>query len=466
MEILKHPRTFPALFAWAVLCFVPTLFYFYVGEEGVFTLNSIEMWERQEFMSTVMYGATGGGGGRPPLMNWIMIPIANLIGWEHVLVASRLVSVGATIGTSLTVAWLAHQLWRNQAITWVAAILYLVMADVMLYRGWLSYADPLFTMFVVLAIAQVWGACLRKSYWLLFAAMLSAFAAFMTKALTVYVFLGIATLVLMRDGENRRFLLGKRAWLAYAFALLLPFIWWKMGTHDAAQHAKMSDDILRKLVIPDIGKYLVRMFAYPSEMFMRLMPASLIIAYFLLRQRAIVLQHPAVVAALLIALLNYLPYLIAPEGSVRYVLPVYAFVVLAASYLVVQDASPFKIKKWLVGMLVFGTIFNTLVFPWYQRTYRGENYAQMAQEIEQKYGDYPLYVTNFASTGLAVAAEIDTMRLGKKSALVWPPADFKEGIVITHAPADIKGELLRELNIKGDSVFLICRGNACNADKQ
>jgi hypothetical protein len=463
MEILKRPMAFPAIFAWALLCFVPTLFYFYVGEEGVFTLNSMEMWERQEFMSTVMYGATGGGGGRPPLMNWIMIPIANLIGWEHVLVASRIVSVGATIGTSLTVAWLAQQLWRNATITWVAAVLYLVTADVLLYRGWLSYADPLFTMFVVLAIAQIWVACLRKSHWLLLAAMVSAFAAFMTKALTVYVFLGIAMLVLMRDAEHRRFLLGKQAWLVYAFALLLPFLWWKSGTHDAAQHAKMSDDILRKLYIPDVAKYLGRLVAYPAEMFVRLMPGSLIVAYFLLRQRTIALQHPAVGAALLIALLNYLPYLIAPEGSVRYVLPVYAFVVLAAAYLVVQDASPFRIKRWLIGMLLIGTLVNTLVFPWYQRTYRGENYARMAQEIVQKYGDYPLYVTSVASTGLAVAAEIDTLRFGKHPALLWPPTDFENGIVIAHAPADVKGDLLRELSINGDSVFLICRGNACEA---
>lgn len=464
MELLKKSASYPALLAWAVLCFVPTLFYFYVGEEGVFTLNSMEMWERQEFMSTVMYGAIGGGGGRPPLMNWIMIPIANLIGWEHVLVASRLVSVGATAGTSLTLAWLAHQLWRSASVTWVSAILYLVTADVMLYRGWLSYADPLFAMFVVLAIAQAWVACLRKNHWLLVAAMLSAFAAFMTKALTVYVFLGIAMLVLMRDVDNRRFLLGKQAWLTYALALLLPYVWWQMGTHDAAQHVKMSNDVLGKLAIPDLGNYLLRLLTYPAEMFLRLMPASLIIAYFLLRQRVAALQHPAVGAALLIAMLNYLPYLIAPQGGVRYVLPVYAFVVLAAAYLVVQETSPFQVKKWLVGMLVLGTIVHILVFPWYQRTYRGENYAQMAQEIVQKYGDYPLYVTNVSAVGLAVAAEIDTLRFVQHPALLWHPADFKEGIVIAHAPEDVKGNVLRELKVKGDSVFLICRGNACKAE--
>ncbi|MBE0473026.1 glycosyltransferase family 39 protein [Rhodoferax sp.] len=464
MELLKRTTSYPALFSWAILCFVPTLFYFYVGEEGVFTLNSMEMWNRQEFMSTVMYGAIGGGGGRPPLMNWIMIPIANLIGWEHVLVASRLVSVGATIGTSLTVAWLAHSLWRNDSVTRLAAILYLVTADVMLYRGWLSYADPLFAMFVVLAIAQTWVACLRKNHWLLFAAMLSAFAAFMTKALTVYMFLGIAIMVLIRDVENRRILLGKMAWLAYACAMLLPFIWWMMGTHDSAQHAKMSDDILSKLVIPNIGNYLLRLVAYPSEMFLRLMPASLIIAYFLLRQRVVALQQPAVGAALLIALMNYLPYLIAPEGGVRYVLPVYSFVVLAAAYLVVHETSPFQVKKWLVGMLLLGSTVHTVVFPWYQRTYRGENYAQMAKEIVQKYGDYPLYVTNVASVGLAVAAEINTLRFEKHAPLLWPPADFKEGIVIAHAPEDVKGEVLRKLQVNGDSVFLLCRGNACKAE--
>lgn len=464
MESLRRSTSYPALFAWALLCFVPTLFYFYVGEEAVFTLNSIEMWERQEFMSTVMYGAVGGGGGRPPLMNWIMIPITNLIGWEHVLVASRMVSVGATIGTSLTVAWLANQLWRDRSVTWVAAILYLVTADVMLYRGWLSYADPLFAMFVVLAIAQAWVACLHKNHWLLFAAMLSAFAAFLTKALTVYVFLGISMLILMRDVENRRFLLGKRAWLAYSFALLLPFVWWQMGTHDAAQHIKMSDDILEKFVISDVSNYLLRLVAYPSEVFLKLMPASLMIAYFLLRQRAVALHHPAVRTALLIALLNYLPYLLAPEGGVRYVLPIYAFVVLAAAGLVLQDTSPFQVKKWLVGMLVLGTVVHTLVFPWYQRTYRGENYAQMAQEIVQKYGGYPLYVTNVSSVGLAVAAEINTLRFGKNPALLWPPADFKEGIVIAYAPDDVKGEVLRKLNANGDSVFLICRGHACKLE--
>src|SRR5665647_2906208 len=162
MDTQNMTRNIRWWYLWAVLCFIPTLFFYYVGEEGVSTLNSMEMWQRQEFMSTVMYGSIGGGGGRPPLFNWLMVPVANGIGWENVLIAARIVTVAATWGTSLIIAWLAQQLWRENLVSWMAALLYLVTADVLLYRGWLSYADPLFAMFVALAIAQTWVACLRN----------------------------------------------------------------------------------------------------------------------------------------------------------------------------------------------------------------------------------------------------------------------------------------------------------------
>jgi 4-amino-4-deoxy-L-arabinose transferase-like glycosyltransferase len=456
-------KSYPALLAWAILCFIPTLFYYYVGEEGVFTLNSIEMWQHQEFKDVVMYGSVGG---RPPLFSWLMIPVALLVGWENVLVASRIVTVMATIGTGCIIAWLAMQLWRDKTVSWTAGILYLVTADVMLYRGWLSYADPLYSMFVVFSIALVWVACLRNNHVMLVAAIFISFAAFLTKALTVYLFLGISMLVLSSNTSYRRFLLSPRAWSVYAVGLLLPLLWLKLGTTDAGQGLHLSNDILDKLAVPDASAYLLRLVSYPTEVLARLFPASFFIGYFLIRLRATVCQQTAVRISLLIALLNFMPYLIAPEGGIRYVLPIYAFVVLAAAYLVVQKTSPFQIKNWIVGMLAIGTILKALVFPYYQKVYRGENYRLMASEILTQYGQYPLYVTNTSSVGLSVAAHIDSMRLGQP-AITLPPADFKEGIVIAYAPEDVPGRLLRELKIKGGKgIYLICRGVACGAEKK
>jgi 4-amino-4-deoxy-L-arabinose transferase-like glycosyltransferase len=453
-------------YAWAVLCFVPTLFFYYVGEEAVFTLNSMEMWQRQEFMNTVMYGSLGGGGnGRPPLFSWLMIPLAQLVGWNHVLVASRLITVGATLGTSLTLAWLAQQLWRDKAIAWMAALLYLVTADVLLYRGWLSYADPLFAMWVVLAIALTWVACLRASSFLLAAAALVAFAALLTKALTVYIFLGVCWLVLQTQPDYRRFLRRPQAWCIYAVALVLPLIWFKLGSHDVNQEATLSRDVIEKLVVPQWGDYLFRLLSYPLEMFLRLMPASVFIGFVLWRKRSAADAPPiAVRMALWMALLNFLPYWLAPSGGARYVLPIYALLVLPAAYFAVHQFARLAVKKWVIGLLTVATATNLMVYPYYQKKVRGQNYAQMAQQIVSQYGQFPLFATNVSSVGLAVVAHIDSLRFAQP-AVVWPPADFQNGIVIAHAQTDVAGTLLRTLQIDNDSVLLICRGAACAAAK-
>ena len=450
----------------AALCFVPTLFFYYVGEEAVFTLNSIEMWQRQEFINTVMYGALGGGGnGRPPLFNWLMIPLAHLMGWNHVLVASRIITVCATVGTSMTAAWLSYQLWRNKSIAWMSALLYLLTADVLLYRGWVSYADPLFSMFVVLAIALTWGACLRSSYWLLAGAVLAAFAALLTKAMTVYVFLGICWLVLLTQADYRRFLLRWQAWFLYALALLLPLLWFKLGSQDVDQQATLFRDVAEKLTVPQWREYLVRLMSFPVEMFLRLMPASVFITYVLWRQhRTDEATPPAVRLALWMVVLNFLPYWLAPSGGARYVLPIYALLALPAAYFAVHQFAHLAVQKWVVGLITLAIATNLVVYPYYQKKVRGENYARMAKHIVHQHGNFPLYATNVSSVGLAVVAHIGSMR-HTQPALVWPPADFKHGVVIAHSESDVVGTLIGKLQIDNDAVVLICRGDACPAPR-
>ncbi len=464
MKPAPSPTQIRRYYAVAVLCFVPTLFFYYVGEEAVFTLNSIEMWQRQEFRNTVMFGMLGGGGnGRPPLFNWLMMPLAQLIGWLHVLVASRIITVCATLGTSLTVAWLAYQLWRDKSVAWLAALLYLLTADVLLYRGWLAYADPLYAMLVVLAIALTWVACLRTSYWLLAGAVLAAFAALLTKALTVYVFLGICWLVLLTQADYRRFLLRWPAWCLYAVALILPLLWFKLGSAEIDQHSSLLRDIAEKLVVPQWRDYLLRLLTFPLEMFLRLMPASVFIGYVLWRKRGTDdTPPPAVRMALWMALLNFLPYWLAPSGGTRYILPIYALLVLPAAYFAAHQFARLAVRKWVVGLITLAFAANLIIYPAYQNKVRGQNYARMAEHIVSQYGRFPLYATNVTSVGLSVAAHINSKRLAQP-ALVWPPSDFQHGIVIAHAESDVAGILLKKLQVDNDTLLLICRGAACAA---
>lgn len=453
-------------YIWAALCFVPTLFFHYVGEEGVFTLNALEMWQRGEYLRTFMYGAPdGGGNGRPPLFNWLIIALAQLLGWPQVLLASRFVTLTATLGTSLSVGWLAHQLWRDRTVTWMAALLYLVTADVLLYRGWLAYADPLLALFVVMALALTWAASLRRSYALLALAMLAIFAAMLTKALTAYVFWLTCVLVLGSAQEHRRFLLAPRAWLCYALGATLPAIWFALGARNPEQPTRLIGDILARLTFTGWGDYLTHLLSYPIEMGARLLPGTFFAALIVWQGhrhpgRAATALPDAARLSLWMALLCIAPYWLAPTGGPRYVLPIYALLVLPMAYAAVHILALAHVRRWVIGLLTLATLLNLLIYPYYQRTVRGANYAQMAQQIVQRHGSHPIYATNVTSVGLSVVAHINTLRW-PQPAVIWPPADLADGIVIARDPSDFRGQSLGTLKIGRDSVVLLCRGRAC-----
>ncbi|MCE9640295.1 MAG: dolichyl-phosphate-mannose--protein mannosyltransferase, partial [Betaproteobacteria bacterium] len=82
-----------------------------------------------------------------PLFNWMIIPFAALLGWEYVLPVTRALTVAATLATGAMVGWLAFRLVRDATFAWFAALVYLTLADVLMYRGWLAYVDPLFGFF-------------------------------------------------------------------------------------------------------------------------------------------------------------------------------------------------------------------------------------------------------------------------------------------------------------------------------
>src|SRR5262245_12735933 len=91
------------LYAAACLSFFTTLTLPYVGEEAVYTITSLEMRWSGDFFVTTLYGTNYG---RPPLLNWLVIALAELLGWDRVLLASRLVTAASTMATGLILAWL------------------------------------------------------------------------------------------------------------------------------------------------------------------------------------------------------------------------------------------------------------------------------------------------------------------------------------------------------------------------
>ena len=226
---------------FAALSFATTLALPYIGEEGIYTITAMEMKLRGQYFINTLYGTNHG---QPPLLNWLVIPLADALGWERVLVASRLVAACATIGTGLVLAWLVAALTDDRRFAAFAALVYLT-SDALIYHGWLAYTYPLFAFFTFAAIACLWVAATRRSIALAWIAAAAISCAALTKGQSAYPFYAVTALVLLCRHELRGFLLRPGVLLPQLAAAALYFVWHQQLT-DGAQQSTDLRMILRE----------------------------------------------------------------------------------------------------------------------------------------------------------------------------------------------------------------------------
>src|SRR4029078_9425013 len=233
------------LYLVAAATFLPAIGFHYVGEEAIFPISSLEMWYHGEWVRQIFYG---GNLKHNPLYNWLIIPLASAVGWEYMLGVARAITIAATVGCGGLLVWLWRILYRDNTFAALAALVYLTLADVFFYRGWLAYADPLFAFFVFAAIACLWVACERRNTSMLALAAAALTCAFMTKAMTAYAFYGAAALFLLFRRDYRSFLFGKSSWIVHLAAVALPVAWLYFLPGNAGQGERMCYEVVAKMI--------------------------------------------------------------------------------------------------------------------------------------------------------------------------------------------------------------------------
>jgi len=455
------------LYAAAAASFLPAIFFYYVGEEAILPIVSLEMWQRGEWVRQILYGANLQHN---PLTNWLLIPLASAVGWAHMLGAMRVITIAATVATGLVLAWLCNALYRDRGFAAFAALVYLTLADGFFYRGWLAYADPLFALFVFSSIALLWIACRRTSHALLALAGAALFAAFMTKALTAYVFYaGAAVVLFIADRGYRRFLLGPASVVIHLAGVATPMAWFSLLSENAGQGSRMFAEIVAKLGPEGVGRYLIKLVAFPLEAFVRLAPAAFLAAYFAWRRRAspVAPDDRDWRIALAIVLVNFLPYWLAPQAAMRYLMPLYplAGLVIARVLWHAGAGAVATTQRWLTVVIALKLVFVLVGYPLYQDRYRGRNYEAAAQDILAHTAGFPLYTTDVSASGLSVTAHLDILRL-PGPALTFPPKEWDTGFVLAYGPDDALGRIVAIYRLGGNSLYLLCRGKACAAEKR
>jgi 4-amino-4-deoxy-L-arabinose transferase-like glycosyltransferase len=442
----------------AAASFAPALFFYFAGEEAIFPLSSYEMWFAGEWRQQIFYGANLQHN---PLFNWLIIPIAAAAGWDFVLGVARFWTIAATIGTGAVAGWLTWKLHGDRRFGLFCALIYITLADVFFYRGWLAYADPLFGFFVWTSIACLWVACLETRRAYLVPAVLSLTLAFMTKALTAYVFYGAAGLVLLANRDYRRFLLSPPSWAIHAAAAAAPLAWFAMLPH-AGQSDRMFAEIFAKLVPEGAGTYALKLVAYPLETMVRLAPAMLLAGYygwkFRTPLRRAMTSHDRMAAAIL--LINYLPYWLAPHSHTRYLTPLYPlFALLIARVLWASGAASITLR-WITALIAVKLVLALAVFPYYQAHYRGENFLMAARDIVGRTRGYALYADNVSASGMSVVTHIDLLRRPQPP-ITFPPEQWESGFLVAYEPDPARGAIAQQYRLGGNDLYLLCRGDAC-----
>lgn len=447
------------LFAFASLSFLITLPLKYVGEEAVYTLTSYEMWFHREYLTPLLYGEYYG---RPPLYELMIIPVALLTGWAHVLIAARLVTMTATLISALLLRWFTLRLTGDKIFAVFAALVYITLGDVFFYGGWLCYADPVFAMFVSASMIFGWIALSEEKYKYIFFALVAVTAAFLSKVLTAYVFYGVTILVIAYRQRRWYFLLSWRSLFFHGLAFGLPYVWYHLVPAGKYQSHSMVADISDKLLHKGGWEYLKQVVVYPLQTIEQFLPVAGLLIYAYLRRWDLGKwrKSPEIVTMLLVTFVNYLPYWLSPQSGIRYLMPLFPFAGLMLAYLAFYGGPP--AREWTLKLIIAAIALKFVLGFWgspFDKRFRGA--MEGAQDIVRIADKHPLYVTDVAASGLTTVAYIDSLIM-PRAPLVTPPASFEDGFVISLTPDQNMGMVYKKYRIGGkDDLYLLCRGSAC-----
>ena len=426
----------------------------YVGEEGLMAIKSYEMFARGDWLHPSILG---GFWPHSPLWHWPVILISSLIGWEHVDLAIRLVSVTASWLTAWVVGSAARWLFAEKpAAGWLAALIYLTMGEISFWYGWLGYLDATFGFFVFAAIAFLWRAVHDESGRLFVISLLLVSLAFLTKNITAHALFGLAGIVLLWRYKRLRLAMTPSFLLPGLAALAVPWLWQTYVVAPGTNTATTSiNDALRNFIGYGLLDYLWHWISYPFIFAFRALPVSLFLLYLWLGGKHAFRSDPRLATGGFVLLACLLPFWISAGATPRYLVPLYGLVALLLTGLTLQlDTKRLRQALQLMLLIIVLKIpYSFGILP-YIKDWRPERDVKVvAEEIIQLTPDMPLRTRNDVSTGLAIAAYIDVWRQDQ------PPIrwyrDNETGVyVLAEVETPALGQLIKSWRLRGDHVYL------------
>ena len=440
----------------AVLMLLPLPVMQYIGEEGLMAIKSYEMFLSGDWLHTKALGMVFP---HPPVWHWPVIVISQVLGWEHVDIAIRLVSVMATWMTAALVGWMAYWLFpKDREVTaWLAALVYLSLGEVCFWYGWLGYIDALFGTFVFASIAALWKAMEDKHVLWLCAALIALSLAFLIKNITAYAMFFASALVLMIRLKRWALLKHPLFIILPLASLAVPSLWQSWTSMGAAPQLASSSlhDIALKFSNFDMAIAVNHWLTYPLVFWFRSLPLALFFVWLGLKYRQRFQWYAPIVTVVWIVLICFMPFWLSPGGGPRYLIPLYGWIALLLTGLLLQlDRSRMRQSIRLIAfILILKVPYSLLILPYVKDQMPERNIKAVAHEIVQVVQGEPLRTQSDVANGLSIAAYIDVWQQDKPP-IHWYDGHEKGVYILAEEATPSFGRLVKTWRLRGSLVYL------------
>ena len=464
------------LFIYCVVAIL-TLYLFVLppilGDEGNYTISTMEMAVSHHYLMTTIFGQFYG---RPPMLNWLMLPLAKLLGWDHILLASRLLTITCSVAIAVILGLFVKRQTKNSAFA-LLCVSILISGDFLMRRGWLAYSDTALTLFTFAAMICLWLAVIDRKFWLLLVGLVLLNCGFLCKALTPFGYYGILYLVLLWQHPNRKFLLRPAIIIVHIIAFSFPLFWNHLTTPQYG--AMMMSDVLdvNQTLFHNIAGYFYQVLYYrPLEGLIHLAPASVIALYFMIKQRRPISNQQEFKSfakiAFLTAAIIFIGCWIAPLATqARYYMPMYPFAAIALAFVIWHSGKTAEqvLQLSLIFYIIAALFLSLGGTRYYQHHFRF-NFNDMGAQVLKVTAGYPVYVTGAHVDVIdSIVSTLDSHYMTKAEPLVYrAPQGWNNGFVVTGKYQPEMGQMVLMFRPKRVSkrVYLVCRGTACAAAAQ
>ncbi|MBT6208060.1 MAG: hypothetical protein HOI53_08525 [Francisellaceae bacterium] len=451
IEFLRN--NYKQLLFLILLSFIGTMWVEHIGEEGVYTISTLEMLAAKKWSYPLLLG---GSYDRPALFNWlIMIPTYLWLQSEGVLQAARLVVILATMGSAFIVYKLGDLLFKDDDVALFSMFAYL-SGDVLMRRGWLAYADPVFAVFVLLGVYFLWRWVLQGNIANIIVSTVFINLAVLSKTYTAFLFYIAPILYFISNDKYRNKIFNKSFMMITSMAICLPLIIW---SEQSSSGGNFIYNVKQNLQGISVGSYLYKIMSFPVLIMLLSAPLSFIVVFALIKERGIQ-KNKMLIACFVILLLSLLPYWVVPqEAKARYLLPAMPWVALSIGYCLVNLSSSYL--RAINVMIIVTIVVKLLITPWfyYQQTNIKGNTTLAAKDILRiTQSRHPIFIHDSTAKELRLSAALNLQMLPRLvKAVEWR---HTQNYYYLSATKNEQQELAKYY-IERSWIYLYCANLAC-----